>query len=257
MSINKKSSIPIYIQIQELIIKQIQDGTFPVGTRVPSEKELARVYNISRMTARKVLDGLVSRGLLYRQPGKGTYVSDSFMTYRLSTLFSFSKTLGEQGYSVSTIVLDQTVIPVPALIASKLGLSSDKKVVYIRRLRIVNERPAAIHVSYLPHPEFAQLLELDLSTNSLLHAIEAVGRLRVVCSLDSVSAESASFEEAEKLDIPSGSPVLVVKGVAYSERGSPVRYTHAIYRGDLFRLEIANSVERGISLLVAAGHEDE
>lgn len=73
--INKQSPIPIYFQIEELIKRQIADGVLKPGEALPSERELADQYEISRMTVRQGISNLVQQNKLYREKGKGTFVS--------------------------------------------------------------------------------------------------------------------------------------------------------------------------------------
>ena len=67
----------MYRQIFNDLIRGIQDGTYPPGGRLPSEKELAELYNVSRITSKKALEMLADRGIILRKPGKGSFVTDS------------------------------------------------------------------------------------------------------------------------------------------------------------------------------------
>jgi len=246
--IDKSSAVPLYVQIQNDITASIRSEQLKPNAQIPSESKLASSYGVSRMTVRKAIDYLVSKGIIFRKPGKGTFVSDGIVNYRLSTIMSFSSTLSSLGHSITTRVLNQEIIPATPEIISKLGLQQRSQVVFIRRLRIVEEKPAAIHISYLHYPEFAPILEVDLSINSLLRTVESIGALTLTYSRDTVQASVVTNEEARLLGVPDCSPVLIVEGVAFTMNGSPVRLTKAIYRGDLFRLSSINSIETGSSL---------
>ena len=243
--VDKNSAVPLYVQIQNEITEAIKSEQLKPNAQIPSESEIAASYGVSRMTVRKAIDYLVSKGALFRKPGKGTFVSDGILNFRFSTIMSFSSTLRSSGHSVTTRVLNQEIIPASPIIVSKLGLHRSSQVVFIRRLRIVEDKPAAIHISYLGYPEFAPILEVDLSTNSLLRTVESIGALTLSYSRDTVIADIVTNEEAHLLDVPDCSPVLIVEGVAYTMTGSPIRLTKAIYRGDLFKLSSINSIETG------------
>ena len=239
--IDKKLSVPLYMQIQEEMIGRIRSNTFKVGEQIPSEHELAAKYQVSRLTVHKALEGLVQKGILYRQRGKGTFVNENVWSYGLSTILSFSAALRKCGYQVDTKVIRIEVIPGTPDVLNKLELPLVSMVILIRRLRIVDEVPAAIHTSYLNHRVFSPILSVDLTKESLLESVERIGSVRIAYSYDSVYAGLISAEDANRLDIPIGSPVLNVEGIAYSETGDPIRLTRAVYRSDRFKLVMKNT----------------
>jgi GntR family transcriptional regulator len=242
--INKKSSTPLYSQIETMLLEQIRAGKYPPSTQVPSEIELSEKYEISRMTARKALDHLVSQGLLYRRKGKGTYVAENVMSYGLSTMLSFSRTFQASGHKVKTKVLQQKVVKASLEITEKLRLTEGSEVVFLERLRFVDGKPAAIHSAWLEQRQFAALETLDLTTLSLLDAVERVSGFKVIATQDSVQASLADKGSAKLLGIKAGSPVLHVEGVAYNVNREAIRYTKAVYRGDMFKLMVMNSSEK-------------
>lgn len=250
--VDKRSSVPLYLQIQNLLVEQIRAQELRPGDQVPSEIDLAAQLRVSRMTARKALDGLVSKGILYRQKGKGTYVSDHVMAYSPSTLLSFSRTFHARGHEVETRVLTKEIAPSSASMRQHLRLSETAQVIAIRRLRLIDGIAAAIHATFLEYPLFEPILRADLTQQSLLDVIESISNFRIAYSRDSVFADIAGPEEAELLGIEIGSPILKVDGVAYTESGRPTRYTRATYRADLFHLVILNTTDQAALLDVAA-----
>ncbi len=253
--VNKDLAVPLYIQIQEALYERIRSGELASGARAPSENVLAAQYHVSRMTARKALDGLVTKGLLFRQHGKGTFVADDVMSYGLSTMLSFSGTLRARGFEVSTQVLQQEVVPGALHILEKLNLPPGGDLILVRRLRFLSGIPAAIHTSFMDHQGYAPLLEVDLAQESLLEAAERLCGARVAFTKDSVRAIMVSAEDRRWLDIPAGSPVLEVHGVAYTENGQPTRFTKAVYRADMFRLGVINTGGRITSLNISDDFE--
>jgi GntR family transcriptional regulator len=251
--IDKISPVPLYVQIQDKVYEQIRLGNLSPGARVPSEAELAAQYAVSRMTARKALDGLVARGHLFRQQGKGTFVAEHVLSYGLSTMLSFSGTLRALGHEVATRVLHQDVIPASPLVAEKLRLSPNSDVIVVRRLRMVDGWPAAIHTAFMDYRVYAPILRVDLSVNSLLESIQQITHTPVAYTKDSVQAAVVSLEDMILLEVPKGSPVLEVEGVAFTANGQPTRFARAVYRGDMFRLVVTNTGDLGASLKVTNG----
>ena len=246
--VDKRSSIPLYMQIHDLVRQRIQDGEYLPGDQVPSELEISARHQVSRMTARKALDLLVAKGLLYRSQGKGTYVAENTVAFRLSTMLSFSRTLQAQGYQVETEVLRKAIMPGAPDVVKKLRLPADNPVIVIQRLRRVQGQAATIHTSFLEQRIYEPIMQADLTQESLLDLIQTISRTAIAYTQDSVQADVAVAEEAHWLEIQPGSPVLRVEGVAYAENGQPTRLTKAVYRGDMFKLIVRNTAEFATTL---------
>lgn len=248
--VDKSSSVPLYHQIQNTLLEAIRSGEYTPGAQILSEIEIAEKYDVSRMTARKAIDTLVAKGVLYRQRGKGTYVAENVVSYGLSSMLSFSQTLKAQGYDVKTKVLMKEVLPAPFDVATRLQLDSNAPMIVIRRLRFIEDTPCAIHASYFDQRMFAPLMNLDLSVESLLDVVQSFSGVRVAYSNEAVQADIVTQEEAKLLDVPENSPVLRVEGVAYSENGQPTRFIRSVYRGDMFRLIVKNTADMAASFQV-------
>ncbi len=235
--LDQDSPVPLYIQIEQRIGRAVNVGELEPMSRVSSELKLAATFGVSRMTARKAVDRLVAEGMLFRRQGKGTFVAPPKIAHGLSTQLSFGQAMSALGLQLSTKVLRNSMAPAPDEVANALQIVPGASTVYIRRLRIVEGQPAAIHSSYLPGG-YGAILNHDLS-GSLTSAMAAVGA-RVEHSRDTVEAVLASPDEAEELGIEAGSPLLMIEGVAFSA-GTPVRYTKALYRGDRFKFSVDTS----------------
>jgi GntR family transcriptional regulator, N-acetylglucosamine utilization regulator len=236
----RQSPVPLYIQIDEELRGLIEGGDLGPLAQVPSETDLADRFGVSRMTARKALDRLVADGMLFRQPGKGTFVAPTKIAHGASQGLSFSEAMRAQGRRSTTRVLEADVITAPSNVARALSLPSGSRAIFLRRLRLVDEEPAAIHLSYLPS-RLSAILESDL-TGSLSDLLSRVGA-RVQRSEDTVEAVLATGEEAGLLAVPRGSPLVLIRGTAFSVNNEPIRYTEALYPGGRWRFSLAVSQE--------------
>lgn len=229
------SPIPLYLQIEEELRGQVESGELGPNVRVPSEAELSEKFGVSRMTARKALDRLVADGLLFRRAGKGTFVALPKIAHGPSQLLSFSAAMNAQGVRHDTRVLDAGMVTAPTNIARELGLPPGAQTVFVRRLRLVEGEPGAIHMSYMP-ARFAGILGGDL-TGSLTELLTAVGG-RVATTNDTVECVLASEQDASILGVRVGAPLVFIRGIAYTVDGEPVRHSEALYRADRFRFRI-------------------
>lgn len=231
----RASPVPLYIQIDEELRGQIESGELGPLAQVPSETELAERFSVSRMTARKALDRLVGDGMLFRQPGKGTFVAPTKLAHGASQGLSFSAAMRGQGLHCETRVLEAEVVRAPSNVARALALPAGSQAIFLRRLRIVDGEPVAIHLSYLPG-RLSALLELDLS-GSLAEAMASIGA-RVERSEDRVEAVLATGEEARLLSVREGSPLVFIRGTAYSAANEPIRYSEALYPGGRWQFSL-------------------
>ena len=163
MYIEKKSPIPVYYQLKNIILKKIKDGEFSEGSLIPSERDLGENLNISRMTVRQALNQLVSEGVLYREKGKGTFVSKGKIVQR--NILSFSDTVRNKGLVPSTVVLHFEKITNRHDIKNLLDLQEGESLYNIKRLRLANELPIAIEEVFIPERYCPCLENFDLKSS--------------------------------------------------------------------------------------------
>src|SRR5438105_13008663 len=100
----RKSPLPRYYQLKEIMREKVRAGEWKPGDLIPSERELGEKYGISRMTARQAITDLVKEGLIYREQGKGTFVSQRKITPQLNQPTGFTEDIRARGQLTSTEV---------------------------------------------------------------------------------------------------------------------------------------------------------
>ncbi|OLP65329.1 HTH-type transcriptional repressor YvoA [Bacillus pumilus] len=235
MFIDKQSPIPMYHQIMENLKKQIEDGTLAPDTLIPSEREYAERFGISRMTVRQALSNLVNEGYLYRQKGKGTFVSREKFEQPLQGLTSFTEDMRQRGLKASSELLDFNKIACPAHLFSSLQLADSDAVFELKRIRFANDEPMAIETSYIPE-KFAGTLTKEHLTGSLYEYIENHTGLAIAHATQELEANVATKGEAHLLSITTGAPVLSITRTTYLQNDLPFEYVLSVYRGDRYKL---------------------
>ncbi|MGM0755934.1 MAG: GntR family transcriptional regulator [Bacillota bacterium] len=235
MFIDKQSPIPMYHQIMENLKKQIEDGTLAPDTLIPSKREYAERFDISRMTVRQALSNLVNEGYLYRQKGKGTFVSRKKFEQPLQGLTSFTEDMRQRGLKASSQLVDFKKTVCPEHLLPVLQLSNSDAVYELKRIRLANDEPMAIETSYIPETFAGELTKKHL-TGSLYEYIENHTGLAIAHAKQELEANVASEQEAHVLSISTGSPVLSIARTTYFQNDLPFEYVLSVYRGDRYKL---------------------
>ncbi len=234
--LDKNSPIPLYFQLQEKLRELIEKGFYREGELIPTEKELQKMYSVSRITVRNAINGLVFEGLLVKKQGVGTIVARPKMIENFSSLKSFTEKMKAQGASIFTKVLAVKRITVSERIAKHLEIKPRDEVIYVKRLRFVNSEPIALFVSYIPTD--IGVSENDDYAGSIFELFENRLNIRISGGRKVVEAASANKEEAELLKININDPVLLIKNTTLDDKGRPIEYAEGIYRSDRYRYEV-------------------
>lgn len=240
-NISKNSPVPIYRQLYDQIRCEILSGRLKPNTKLPSEADLCKQYHISRMTVRAALSQLEQQAIIYRRPGKGTFVATPKIPESVSLLTGFEQKLSALGYTVRTKVLNFNITVPLDTIRTCLNLDLNEKVYEITRLRYVDNEPVALQTVYLPEKIFPGLLEEDLSS-SLTAIIHGKYGLRLVRSEEVLCPIVAGDYEASILQVKKHSPLLMIEATGYTPDSRPVRYTQGIYRADRLRFIVHSYV---------------
>lgn len=229
MFIDKTSPIPVYYQLKNIVLKKIQSGEFIEGGLIPSERELGEGLNISRMTVRQALNQLVQEGVLYREKGKGTFVSKSKIVQR--NIESFSDTVRQRGLEPITEIIYFCKNEDNQRIKEILELEEMDSLYYLKRLRLASSVPIAIEEVFMPEKYFHELEKHDL-TASLYTLIKEEYSYTLNYVDNMIQAAKPSNEEKILFEISSTTPVLKISGIRYSASGIKLFYGNDTYRSD-------------------------
>lgn len=224
--------VPTYFKLKKKILKDIEAGTLVPGDVLPSERALAAMHGLSRMTVRQALTDLVTAGILYREQGRGTFVSARKMQQR--NISSFSETVREMGFSPSTKVIEFAVIKPPEDIASKLMIK-DADVYRALRVRLADTVPVAVEEVFIPFPICPGLEKKDLQSSLYTIINETYGH-RVGSADCSVSTHHPTAKQQDYLNISRNTSVLKIDSLYYSVSGITLYYERAIYRADMYEV---------------------
>lgn len=233
--VRTKTTTPLYAQIAESFLEQITSGKLEPEVRLPSERELSKALNVSRMTLRMALDVLDSKGLIVRRPGDGTYVAKPKIERQAGKLVPFTKSMREHGYRTSAriIIFEQRLADVS--VADKLNLPVSAPVFYCQRLRLINQEPVMLENLTMPIYRFPDFGQHDLENRSIYEIMETEYGITAYQAHQSLEAVPALEREAELLKIELGAPLMLERRLAFDKEDRPLESGRDLYRGDRFR----------------------
>lgn len=207
---------PAYLKVYNKIKELILNDTYPVGTFVPTEPDLCKMFDVSRTTVRKAMELLEQEGIVHIQQGSGTQVLNYKTTQKLNQVTSFSETLKARGYTVDSKSTYIDMIMPPANVLEDLQLPPDTQVVRIQRIQLGNGKPIAILTNYIVADLVPGILSDTENFVSLYQHLESKYGIKITSARDNIKAKVADFMEAELLQIPIGSPLLVDRRITFS-----------------------------------------
>lgn len=233
------SHIPYYVQLKDIIRSRIENQTWPPGERLPSEAELCTTFGVSRTVVRQALQDLTHEGLIKRRKGKGSFVASRKISEQLvQKLTGFYQDMVEQGHKPRTVVLSQRIVPATAEIAANLSLEPGTPLIEIVRLRSVQGVPIVLVTTYLPYALCPDLVNVDLTDQSLYAFLEQRYHLYVARGRRTIQAVLAEGQEAKLLEVPKGAPLFRLDSTSYLSDGRGIEYYFAFHRGDRSQFEV-------------------
>lgn len=235
--LDPESVVPLYAQLEDLLLRRVEAGEWPAGTQIPTESQLCQAYGVSRVTVRQALGRLARRGLVSRGRGRGTFVRDARLTAGARTVSSFSAELTERGMSPSSRVLDVASLPADPGVAAALEREPGTALIRLRRIRLGDGLPIAVQTSLLVAERFPGLeahLGDDVSLYEVLRTrygtvpVEATEIFRVT---------GMPREIAPLLDVGRGAHGFHATRVTFDGREA-FEHTTSYLRGDRYEIRL-------------------
>lgn len=240
-SLKRTHHKPLYQQIYDLIREQISSGKLRTGDPIPSEREYADLFDVSRMTVRAAVNKLVQDGLLLRQQGRATVVASATIQKSAQGFKSFTEDMQSLGIEPSSRVLKMHSEMSNASVASQLELTVGARAIFLQRLRLADGEPIALERCYLPHDRFPGLLDKDLAHNSLYKTLEESYGVRPVLAEETIEAICMNPEEASLLAVQEGSPGLLIRRITRDAQQRVLETVTTLYRADRYRVVLVRS----------------
>ncbi|WP_251953067.1 GntR family transcriptional regulator [Salinibacter ruber] len=240
-----ESGRPRHEQISDWLREQIEQDTYEVDEKLPSEKQLGDRFDVSRVTVRRALQTLENEDYIYRQQGLGSFVKERRAAQGLVRLTDFAQDMAQAGLEASSQVEHHAPESPPPAVAVHLD-TDDQTVMRLDRLRLGDGRPVAFDRTWLPM-FYAQLLEgHDLEEETIYHILEAEYDIPVLRGHYRITAANADAPIADLLGVDAGQALLLIERLSLTEGDRRVYFQRRYYRSDrvAYELELARDTTR-------------
>jgi DNA-binding GntR family transcriptional regulator len=214
--IDREDHQKLYLQLYEILKKKIETNEWHVGSQIPTEDELCKMFSVSRATVRTAVLELVRQGYLKRQQGKGTFIHRNIISEGLNMQTSLKELLLEEGIEVMPKVLARTVMMPVDDLEQQLDITPDKHIIYIKRLWSVQDEPVLLQENYIPYHICPLLLEDDIEHNSLFELLEKKYRIKITRVKNLIDITRLTADDERVLKLPEGSMALLMTQKFYS-----------------------------------------
>ncbi|MFE9453277.1 GntR family transcriptional regulator [Streptomyces sp. NPDC006739] len=229
---------PKYVRLAQTIQRRIEDGTYPPGTRVPSENQLVQAFGMSRPTVVRALELLKRDGWLESRQGYGTIVRGRPAGVEQKDRRGREALERDESQTPGRLV-EVGEVPVPARVASALGLPKRAKVL-VRRFLVEEDAEIVELVStYFPVGlvDGTDLASEEVLVGGVREHLETRKKIRFDHVTERVSARLPEANEAALLGLPEGVPVLSVLVIACDAAGQALQVSDVLLPADRQELE--------------------
>ncbi|WP_158585667.1 GntR family transcriptional regulator [Pseudooceanicola sediminis] len=238
-TLDSASPVPLYQQLFLLLRNQIHAGALRPGQKVMGEAELCDTFDVSRITAKRALNELADSGLVVRQRGRGTLVSDRLPPQPMSSsIDGLLETVGQMGRHTSVRVLFSDMVIASQEAAAKLRLGGGDRALLTQRVRYLADQPMSYLEVWVPEDIGAMILGQKPSQTPVLIQLEQAG-VAVASATQTISATLADGTSASALGVPMGAPLIDSRRVVFDAGGRPVEFIRVLYRPELYHYEIS------------------
>jgi len=231
--IDEKTGMPLYLQLKEIIRRQIEEEIYHPGEKLPTEDEYCQQFSVSRITVRQAISKLVEEKLIIRKQGKGTYVAPVKLRRILPRLYSFSEDILASGMVPDSVVLEKVLVQADPETAEILRLPQGNPRIYrVTRIRRANQEPMLLETACFPAGLCPGLEKRDLEIHSLYQILREEYGLKISYAEEQYEVTSLDQEKAELLRQVPRTPAFCIQRVAYLPGDVPVEFTRAWSAGN-------------------------
>ncbi len=234
-TIDRFTQEKLYIQLTRLFLEQITSGSWQLGQKIPTEDELCRKYDVSKITIRQAINNLVSDGYLMKIQGKGTFVTSVLPVVGIAMKTTLTEEMFGKEVKVEKEILFRGIQDPP--LDARVYLKTDDKVFYMLFRRTVNGEAAYLEESFIPRRMLPDIEEPEIPSGSFYLFLQEKSVKKIFKVMQTIDISHISGEYARYLALSEGTPVLVLHRLLLGSDDSPVAYTRFLGRSDRYKFQ--------------------
>jgi GntR family transcriptional regulator len=234
------AEVPKYVRIRDWLMDRILSSGFARGDKLPSESDLVRQFDVSRVTVRQALEALRADGIVESRHGKGWFLRRVRAVQNLGRLQGFGEMLAPMGVDARSEVLDCAECAAPEAVSAAFGLPECSSVVRIARLRIAGGRVMSYDLSYFPLDIGRRLLQQDLARQDIFVLLERALGMPLGFADVTIEVAPAEDDPAHRLGVAAATPIFKLTRLTHDRRGFPIdfEYVYGLPETHLFKVRV-------------------
>jgi GntR family transcriptional regulator len=237
-AIDRTKPQKLYCQLASVLRSQVEAGQWEVGSQIPTEDHLCRLYNVSKATVRLAVDELVSLGYLKKFQGKGTFVRRRKPEHSIPLLTNFAEDGTCRNPSCTTRLVDYGLVKPPEHVRSQLSSGEGDDCHYLSALTIAYDSPHSLRKAYVPRgllPSSLDEGEAERATRGHLYVfIESRCGQKIHRVQETIDIARAEAADAAHLGLEPGSPIVRAIDLCTASGGVPIIFCESLYRTDAY-----------------------
>lgn len=233
-----ESPMPLYHQMRSILEGKIRSQELKEKDRLPSEAELCQQFKVSRTTVRQALSELLKAGLIYRERGKGTFITEG-AGWKKPVLKGSIENLMSAGQGTRIEVLSYEEVSVPPEFSKALKMGRSEKVHGLELVRLMSVGPQGYSLIYFP-TDLGRIISRDdiKEDTEIISFVEEKLGVKALGAHQSIDVAVAGEFIAKSLAVKPQTPLLVIRRQYYTGKGSLLFFAKSYFRPDRFKYEI-------------------
>ena len=227
-----EKGISAWKQISDDIETSIKNKTWKPGDKLPTEMELAKTYRVNRHTIRRSVRELVEKGLVSVEQGRGMFIPDYVLDYKLAKRTRFSEVVSSQNKFPGGRILSGEVTKANKKVSEALIMPLEGKVCLLRTIRELDGVPIVLAAHYFSASRFPDFLERFEEFKSVSKTLDSYGLGNYERQSTNISARMPNSEEIASLKQPANRPVLITESVNVDNSGEPIEFGISAFSAD-------------------------
>ncbi|MHA8109954.1 GntR family transcriptional regulator [Lactobacillaceae bacterium Melli_B4] len=238
--LDKANALPLYVQVKEQIINNINSDIYPPGFKIPNEQQLQADFDVSRITIRRAISELEDSGYLVKQQGKGTFVTHPHVERDLLSLNAYTDFKNNRDERPKRNIISLLEIVADVKASNNLELQDEERVTKLERVLEVSKDNYGFEINYYPTSLFPNLIEKIHNDSSLTKILNEDFHKFGKSSRKVLNVIKADQHLASLMNLSTGDNVYKVEKVTRDENNIPLYYSILYYDANKISFVINN-----------------